>query len=88
VNGVADKAILKGMVQSVIFCQRKPCGRVLDVKSAVHVAVTKEGQPSKLATVCAADWDTYGHTTVAKVEANPGWTLTVHDGRKLFGRSA
>ncbi len=74
---VVNKQILLFAVQTAIFCRR--CGKVMDVRNAVHVDVSEHGKHIGSTVCCGACYD----ARIASGTPRPGVTFDVIDGRTL-----
>jgi hypothetical protein len=84
----ANREILRGLVQKQIFCPET--GRVLDVRKAVAVEVTETetGRCVHLQVTTADAYDEVFAERAASCAAQvQGTSVTVYDGRILFGRN-
>lgn len=83
---VANREILRGLVQKQIFCPET--GRVLDVRKAVafEVTHTATGRCALLHVTTADAYDEVFAERAASCAELDGYTVTVYDGRILFGR--
>lgn len=83
---ITDRAILKGAVQQAIQCQMSSCGKVLDVRRAVHVEVNLTSSGMSTVTVDLDCWPVVQANMVAFDKDPLIKSVKIYDGRLLFGR--
>jgi hypothetical protein len=85
VEEVVNREFLRHLVARQITCAET--GRVLDVRRAVAVEVTHTatGKCAALQVTCADAYDQTGAERAASCAEVEGYTVTVYDGRLLFG---
>lgn len=76
---IVNREALRYAVQRAITCPQS--GRVLDISRAVLVEIAGRGS----GVYDAEMWDSV-EATVREHVAKEGYTMTVHDGRVLFGK--
>lgn len=83
VDTVVNREALRYAVQRQITCPQS--GRLLDVRTAVLVELTGPDGKTVSAAYDARWWDEVRERVEVDL-AGKGFTVTVHDGRTLFGR--
>jgi hypothetical protein len=85
-EGTVNREFLRGLVQKQMFCPET--GSVLDVRSAVafEVTHTESGRCALLHVTTADAYDEVFAERAASCAELDGFTVTVYDGRILFGR--
>jgi hypothetical protein len=84
-DDIANREILRGLVQKQIFCPAT--GRVLDIRKAVAVDVThtETGRCAVLQVTTASVYDEVIADRALACAQVEGYTVTIYDGRILFG---